>query len=71
MNFIITIKDSARSRMEEITIQLQKMGVHVERVLKITGIITGSGTSEIDKLEQIEGVKKVERSKQVFAKAAG
>ena len=71
MNFIITIKDSARSRMEEIAVQLQKMGIHVERVLKITGIITGSGTSDVDRLEKIEGVKKVEKAKQVFAKAEG
>ena len=67
MNFIVTLHDSARSRIDEIAVALQKMGNKVDRKLKITGIIVGSTGNKIgfSDLEKIEGVKKVEKERAV------
>lgn len=64
MNFIVTLHDSARPKIEEIANVLENMGNRVNQRLKITGIITGSTGvhTKLTDLAKIDGVKKVEKN---------
>lgn len=65
MKFVATIDNIHLSRIDEIAKSMRKMGVQVDKVLKITGIITGSTKNKTLQEIKIKGVASVEKSKAV------
>jgi hypothetical protein len=58
---IVTVADHAIDKIDEVAKQLGAKGMKVERVLPITGVITGSYLeSGLSKLKKVEGVASVE-----------
>jgi hypothetical protein len=58
---IVTVADDALKNIHELATKLTAKGMHVDRILPITGIISGSCTStKMGELENIDGVMSVE-----------
>lgn len=58
---IITVSDDALSKIDQLADECKEMGMNIERVLPITGVITGSiSESKIDHLKNVSGVLSVE-----------
>lgn len=58
---IVTVADNALKNIHELAAKLAAKGMEVDRVLPITGIISGScSTAKIAALENVEGVTSVE-----------
>jgi hypothetical protein len=64
MNIIITVDKKHLKKISSIAETLEGLGVSVQRVLKITGVITGSvrGSEKDLRIFKIQGVKSVEKS---------
>lgn len=69
MNIIITVDEKNLKNIDTIAKSLKRLGVDVEDVLKITGIITGSVDRKYKDFSnlKIEGVKSIELSKKLKA----
>ena len=65
MNFIATVEDNQRSNIQEIAKSLEKVGVQVREVMRISGVITGSSRS-LAKV-RIPGIRTVEQDRKVRA----
>lgn len=58
---MVCIDDEHLSQIQQISQELQKVGMSVDRVLTITGVITGSvRSSDFSKLNEVVGVQSVE-----------
>lgn len=65
MKFIATVEKGQRAKIDEIASTLKKMGVKVDSVLKITGIITGSSNNKSLQDIKIKGIRSVEKDKSI------
>lgn len=65
MNFIAKVEDSQRGNIQEIARSLEKMGIQVRKILKISGVITGSSRRMPLAQLKIEGIASVERDRQL------
>lgn len=65
MKFIATIERMQRSKIDDIAKTMRDMGVHVDKVLKVTGIITGTSNAKTLQEIKIKGVASVEKAKAV------
>lgn len=65
MNFIATVDDDQRSNIQEIAKSLEKMGIRVREVMRITGVITGTSRS-LAKV-RIKGIRSVEQDRSLRA----
>lgn len=65
MNFIATVEDDQRSNIQEIAKSLEKMGIRVRDVMRITGVITGTSGS-LAKV-RIKGIRSVEQDRNLRA----
>jgi hypothetical protein len=66
MGIIVTIDDKHIKNIAAIAKSLSKLGMRVENILKISGIISGSLKPDVKPAQlKIKGVKSVERSKKV------
>jgi len=60
MNFIAKVEDNQRGNIQEIARSLEKMGIQVKKILKISGVITGtSRRMPLAKL-RVKGIASVE-----------
>ena len=58
---IVTVADDALKNIHELATKLAAKGMQVDRVLPITGIISGScASTKFGELENVEGVMSVE-----------
>jgi len=64
MRYIVTVDPKQRSRIQAIADSLVKKGFAIDRVLQLTGIITGSSKQTPENLK-IDGIKSVEKEKTV------
>ena len=65
MDFIATVEDSQRANIREIARSLEKMGIRVRRVMRVSGVITGSSRSlPLDELK-IRGIRSVEQDRRL------
>jgi hypothetical protein len=67
MRFIATVNKRQRTNMDAIVAKLRSMGIRIDGVLKLTGIITGSSTNKSLQEIKIEGIAAVEQEKNVNA----
>jgi hypothetical protein len=65
MNFIATVEDNQRSNIQEIARSLEKMGIQVREVMRISGVITGTSRS-LAKV-RIPGIRSVEQDRRLRA----
>lgn len=65
MNFIATVEDNQRSNIQEIARSLEKVGVKVRGVMRISGVITGSSRSLAR--VRIPGIRSVEQDRNLRA----
>lgn len=65
MDFIATVEDNQRSNIQEIANTLEKMGVRVREVMRMTGVITG--TSQTLAKVRIKGIRSVEQDRRLRA----
>jgi hypothetical protein len=66
MGIIVTIDDKHIKNIGAIAKSLTRLGMRVENILKISGIISGSLKPDVKPAQlKIKGVKSVERSKKV------
>jgi hypothetical protein len=60
-SIIITVSDDALPNIRQLADDLGARGLKVDRVLPVTGVITGScATSDVCALEEVDGVLSVE-----------
>ena len=67
MDFIAKVENSQRSNIQEIAKSLEKMGIQVKKILKISGVITGSSLSVPLGRLKIKGIQSVEQDRQLKA----
>jgi hypothetical protein len=67
MDFIAKVENSQRSNIQEIAKSLEKMGIRVKKILKISGVITGSSRSVPLGRLKIKGIQSVEQDRQLKA----
>ena len=65
MNFIATVEENQRSNIQEIALALEKVGVKVREVMRISGVITGSSRS-LSRV-RIPGIRSVEQDRNLRA----
>lgn len=66
VEWIVTVEESYRGQIGEVTAALESAGLHVERVLKTLGIVCGSGDADCRvALSHIEGVASVDADRTV------
>ena len=65
MNFIATVEENQRSNIQEIARSLEKVGVKVREVMRISGVITGSSRS-LSRV-RIPGIRSVEQDRSLRA----
>lgn len=65
MDFIATVEDNQRSNIQEIANTLEKMGIRVRKVMRMTGVITGS--SQTLAKVRIKGIRSVEQDRRLRA----
>ncbi|MEM7580262.1 MAG: ketohydroxyglutarate aldolase [Cyanobacteria bacterium P01_A01_bin.80] len=64
VNISVSINDDYLDEILDVAANLQAVGMNVENIMPILGIITGSAEStQIDKLSQVEGVSAIEISR--------
>lgn len=59
-SIVITVTDEALGYINDVVHQLEGQGMHIERVMPRTGVISGTTTSSIAALKQVEGVMDVQ-----------
>jgi hypothetical protein len=68
LNVIITIEDKHLKEIDSIARTLRRMGLKIDQVLRISGVISGSVQKRITHMDlKIKGVKSVEFSRKVSA----
>ena len=67
MDFIAKIEESQKSNIQEIAKSLEKMGIQVKRIMRITGTISGSSSSLPLTQIKIKGIKSVEQNRRLRA----
>ena len=66
VSVLISVEDAHVDRIREVAEDLKTHGLTVERVMPITGTVTGSAdTSALTQLERVTGVQAVESSREV------
>lgn len=63
---IVTVADSALANIHELANELADKGMKVKRVLPITGVISGSYSSSLSRLQGMHGVKAVEEETRAY-----
>jgi hypothetical protein len=67
MDFIARIEESQKSNIQEIAKSLEKMGIRINRIMRITGTISGSSSSLPLAQIKIKGIKSVEQNRRLRA----
>jgi len=67
MDFIAKVEDSQKSNIQEIAQSLEKMGIQIKRIMRITGTISGSSRSLPLAQIKIKGIKSVEQNRRLRA----
>jgi hypothetical protein len=67
MDFIAKVEDSQKSNIQEIAQSLEKMGIRIKRIMRITGTISGSSRSLSLAELKIKGIKSVEQNRRLRA----
>ena len=67
MDFIARVEDSQKPNTQEIAQSLEKMGIRVKRIMRITGTISGSSGSVSLAQLKIKGIKSVEQNRRMKA----
>jgi len=67
MDFIAKIEESQKSNIQEIAKSLEKMGIEIKRIMRITGTISGSSSSLPLAQIKIKGIKSVEQNRRLRA----
>ena len=67
MDFIAKIEESQKPNIQEIAKSLEKMGIQVKRIMRITGTISGSSSSLPLAQLKIKGIKSVEQNRRLRA----
>ena len=67
MDFIAKIEESQKSNIQEIAKSLEKMGIRINRIMRITGTISGSSSSLPLAQIKIKGIKSVEQNRRLRA----
>jgi hypothetical protein len=67
MDFIAKIEESQKSNIQEIAKSLEKMGIRINRIMRITGTISGSSGSMALPELKIKGIKSVEQNRRLRA----
>jgi hypothetical protein len=57
---IVTVTDNALKDIHQLAAQLEGKGMKVNRVLPVTGVISGSYPFALSKIKHVEGVQSVE-----------
>ena len=62
----ISVDEQYRDKLSEVIENCKKLGLNIEQQLDAIGIITGSiDSGKIDELKQVQGVSKVELSREI------
>ena len=64
MEFIAKIETAQQSNIQEIASTLERMGIHIKQILRLTGTITGNSTLPLNQLK-IKGIQSVEQARSV------
>ncbi len=67
MDLIVIVEDNQRRNIQDIAHTLEKMGVHIKQVLKVSGVITGSSPRMSLAKLKIKGIRSVEQDRAVRA----
>lgn len=67
MDFIAKVEDSQRSNIQEIAQSLEKMGIRIKRIMRITGTISGSSQSMPLAQLKIKGIQSIEQNRRLRA----
>jgi hypothetical protein len=67
MDFIAKIEESQKSNIQEIAKSLEKMGIRINRIMRITGTISGSSGSLSLAEIKIKGIKSIEQNRRLRA----
>lgn len=67
MNLIMKVEDNQRGNIQEIARTLEKMGVRIKQILKVSGVITGSSPRMSLAKLKIKGIQSVEQDRTVRA----
>jgi hypothetical protein len=67
MDFIAKIEESQKSNIQEIAKSLEKMGIRINRIMRITGTISGSSSSLSLAEIKIKGIKSIEQNRRLRA----
>lgn len=67
MEFIARVEESQKSNIQEIANALEKMGIRIKRIMRITGTISGSSTSLPLAELKIKGIKSIEQNRRLRA----
>lgn len=63
---VVTVSDAALENIQSVADELAAKGLKVDRVLKVTGVITGScPTTKKASLRSVDGVQSVEEEAEV------
>ena len=65
MEIIMVVEDNQRRNIREIARTLEKMGVRVKQILKVSGVITGSSPRMSLAKLKIKGIQSVEQDRTV------
>lgn len=67
MELIMVVEATQRRNIQEIAKTLEKMGVRIKQVLKVSGVITGSSPRMSLAKLKVKGIQKVELDRVVRA----
>jgi hypothetical protein len=68
---IVTVADDALASIHELAAELAAKGMKVERVLPVTGVISGSYAADLAGLGRVKGVESVEEELRAHLPPAG
>jgi hypothetical protein len=68
MEFIARVEDNQKSNIQEIAESLERMGIRIKRIMRITGTISGSSSSLPLAQLKIKGIKSVELNRRLRAR---
>jgi hypothetical protein len=66
VNVSVLVSDESLSRIDDVVKQVKSRGMHVDRVLQKTGVLTGSvEADDLGGLNKVNGVSGVEQQRQI------
>ncbi len=57
---VITVEDTHLDRIDDVAERIRELGVHIDEILKATGLICGSTGGRLTELKKVPGVMSVE-----------